>query len=87
MPGYFAQPKGVAVDPDGHLYVIDSQFEAMQIFDDTGALLLNIGEQGSAPGEFWLPTGIFIDAHGRIWIADSFNHRVQVFDYLPEGQS
>jgi DNA-binding beta-propeller fold protein YncE len=66
------------------LYVVDAQFEAVELFNDTGNLLLDFGEEGHAPGEFWLPCGIFIDGNGRIWVADSYNHRVQVFDYLPE---
>jgi DNA-binding beta-propeller fold protein YncE len=81
MPGYFAQPKGVAIDSEGHLYVVDGQFETVQIFDDQGQLLMDFGEEGNRPAEFWLPAGIFIDPADRIWIADSYNRRVQVFDY------
>ena len=38
MPGYFAQPKGIAVDSEDHLYVVDANFEAVQIFDAGGTL-------------------------------------------------
>ena len=31
LPGYFGQPKGLAVDSDDHVYVVDAQFEAVQI--------------------------------------------------------
>jgi streptogramin lyase len=82
MPGSFAQPKSVDVDSDDHVYVVDNRFEAVQIFDANGQLLLNFGQEGRGPGQFWLPTGIFIDPTDRIWIADSYNRRVQVFDYL-----
>ena len=57
----------------------------MQVFDDTGVLLLAMCHEGRGAGEFWLPAGIHIDGRGRIWIADVYNRRVQVFDYLPEG--
>jgi DNA-binding beta-propeller fold protein YncE len=86
LPGYFSQPKGLAVDSADHLYVVDSQFEAVQIFDSDGNLLLDFGAEGQGPGEFWLPAGIFIDQSNRIWIADSYNRRVEVFDYLPEAK-
>jgi sugar lactone lactonase YvrE len=86
LPGYFAQPKGLAVDTEDHLYVIDSQFEAVQMFDAEGKLLMDFGEEGRSPGQFWLPTGVFIDPNNRIWIADSYNQRIQVFDYKPEKQ-
>jgi sugar lactone lactonase YvrE len=85
MPGYFGQPKGIACDSDGHLYVVDAHFESVQIFSDTGELLLDFGNEGREPGEFWLPAGIFIDPRNRIWVADSYNRRVQVFDYLPQS--
>jgi DNA-binding beta-propeller fold protein YncE len=72
--------------PEDHVYVIDAHFEAVQIFDSEGTLMLDFGSEGRGPGEFWLPAGIFIDTHNRIWIADSYNRRVQVFDYLPEAK-
>ena len=75
----------MAVDPDGHVYVVDAQFEAVQLFTPEGQLLLSVGREGRGPGEFWLPAGIHIDAKGRVWIADSYNQRVQVFQYLGDG--
>jgi hypothetical protein len=81
-PGDLALPKGLAMDPYNHLYVVDGRFENVQVFDRTGRLLLFWGEEGGAPGDFWLPAGIFIDGNGRIWVCDTYNRRVQVFDYL-----
>ena len=50
MPGYFSQPKGVAVDSEDHLYVVDANFETVQIFNDRGRLLLDFGEEGQRAG-------------------------------------
>jgi sugar lactone lactonase YvrE len=83
MPGYFSQPKGIAIDQQDHLWVIDANFETVQIFDANGRLLLDFGSEGRGPGEFWLPAGIFIDQASRVWVADSYNRRVQVFQYVP----
>ncbi len=80
--GDFALPKGVAVDAEGHVYVVDARFENVQIFDQRGALLLAVGEEGSRLGQFSLPAGIAIDAQNRIWVADSGNRRLQVFQTL-----
>ena len=85
MPGYFGQPKGIAVDSEDHVYVVDAHFETVQIFDSDGNLLLDFGSEGRDDGQFWLPAGIFIDVRNRIWSADSYNRRVAVFQYLSEG--
>lgn len=82
--GDFSLPRGVAADGEGHIYVVDSQFENVQIFDVEGRLLMAFGEGGEGRGQFSLPSGVAIDARDRIWVADGGNHRVQVFQYLPE---
>jgi DNA-binding beta-propeller fold protein YncE len=84
--GDFALPRDVAVDSEGHAYVLDSQFENVQIFDREGRLLMAWGQEGRGPGEFYLPSGITIDEQDRVWIADTYNRRVQVFQFLREAQ-
>lgn len=80
--GDLSLPKGVAVDSDGHIYVVDAHFENVQIFNDQGQLLLAWGEEGQGVGTFILPAGIAIDSLDRIWIADAGNRRIQVFQYM-----
>ena len=63
-----ARVVGVGLCVVDHLYVVDAAFEAVQIFDRDGALLLSFGEEGTGPGQFWLPSAIHIDANDRIWI-------------------
>lgn len=87
MPGYFSRPKGVAVDSQDHLYVIDAQFEAVQVYSSEGQLLMAFGREGRGPGEFWLPAGMCIDESDRIWIADTYNRRVQAFDFRPPARN
>jgi DNA-binding beta-propeller fold protein YncE len=82
--GDFAQPKGLAVDQEGHVYVADALFDRVQIFDSDGNYLLAFGGTGAKAGDFWLPAGLFI-ADGRIFVADSYNRRVQVFQFLGGG--
>lgn len=81
--GDLALPKGVAVGPDGNLWVVDAHFENVQAFTQDGRLLLAFGQEGHKPGEFWLPAGACTDGKRRLWIADSYNRRVQVFEMLP----
>lgn len=81
-PGYLARPRGVALDSDGDVYVVDGAMEALQIFDGKGRLLLFVGREGGRPGEFSLPGGVFVDGGDRVLMADTYNGRVQIFQYL-----
>ena len=81
---------GLATDRDGHLYVLDSENDRVQVFDaDSGAWLAAWGTRGTAPGEFRLGRntgagGIAVEqpAAGApvvVYIADQNNHRIQAF--------
>lgn len=61
--GQFVRPKGVAVDSDENLYVVDASFENVQIFDKEGKLLMFFGGafDKENQGEMWLPTKVTID--------------------------
>lgn len=83
-PGDFALPKGLAVDSKRNIYVVDSRFENIQIFNRKGVLLMHLGHEGSKSGEFSLPSGIFIDSMDRIWVCDTYNHRIQLFKPIQE---
>ena len=80
--GCFSRPKGVAVSPQGHIYVCDALFDNVQVFNADGRLLLPVGAAGNGPGEFGLPAGIAIARDQRIYIADCYNSRIQVLRYL-----
>lgn len=82
--GHFVQPKGVAIDSEGHVYVADALANQVQIFDSDGTFLLGFGSSGTGPGEFQMPTGIAI-LEDKIYVADSHNQRVQVFRYRNEA--
>ena len=85
-PGSFARPKGVAVDSDLNIYVMDAILGNFQIFNQKGQLLLYVGQEGALPGELMLPSAIFIDKNDRIYVSDTFNHRIQIYQYLKEDR-
>ena len=61
-PGMFARPKGVAVDRQGLVYVVDAATQLVQIFDMEGHLLLVFAQAGATTeGEVILPAAVKVD--------------------------
>jgi sugar lactone lactonase YvrE len=59
--GQFARPKGIALDRQGRIYVVDAAFENVQLFDPSWRLLLFFGEPGGDPENINLPTTVVVD--------------------------
>ena len=80
--GTFNQPWGIAVAPDGSVYVADTWNHRVQKFSPEGEYLLSWGYFGQAerPEAFWGPRGVAVDANGNVYITDTGNKRVVVFD-------
>jgi DNA-binding beta-propeller fold protein YncE/tetratricopeptide (TPR) repeat protein len=78
-PGQFRGPRGVAIGPNGDVFVADADNNRVQIFDRDGKFLDAFGEKGSEPGHLSGPQSIAVGADGRIFVADTGNDRVQVF--------
>jgi sugar lactone lactonase YvrE len=79
--GEFWEPKGVAVDADGNVYVADTCHHCIQKFTADGVGLAMWGTWSGGEGDFNYPAGIAIDRYGTIYVADTGNHRLQVFTY------
>jgi DNA-binding beta-propeller fold protein YncE len=78
--GGIYRPKGIAIDSENHIYLVEGEWGMVRVFDQEGRLLYNFGN-GTGFGQFSLPSGLFIDRHDRVYLADSYNRRVQVFQY------
>jgi DNA-binding beta-propeller fold protein YncE len=77
----FNHPAGVAVAPDGDIYVADGYGNArVHHFSPQGDLIASWGQAGSGPGEFKVPHSISLDSSQRIYVGDRDNHRIQIFD-------
>ncbi len=83
--GNLVRPKGVATDADGNIYVIESYYDHLLVFNAAGRFLMPIGGVGAQTGKFYLPAGVWVDARNRVYVADMFNGRVVVFQYLEVG--
>ncbi len=80
--GNLTRPKGVTVGVDGNIYVVESYYDHLLVFNEAGRFLLPIGGSGKEIGQFYLPAGAWSDDQGRIYIADMYNARIIIFQYL-----
>ena len=83
--GQFQSPYGIAVAPDGSLYVADSGNNRIQHLNPSGEVLQAWGQygdatQGDAPGgTFNEPWGVAVAPDGTVYVADTWNYRIQKF--------
>jgi DNA-binding beta-propeller fold protein YncE len=78
--GGIYRPRGIGIDSEDHIYVVDSELGMVQVFDRRGRLLYRFGN-GTNFGQFLLPAGLFIDSSDRVYLVDSYHRQVQVFQY------
>src|SRR3989442_2780498 len=77
--GQFAFPQGIAVDPNGDVYVVDTGNSRIQKFDSNGKFILSFGQSGLGGGQFLSPRAIVADSQGNIYVSDSGNNRIEKF--------
>jgi tripartite motif-containing protein 71 len=70
--GEFNQPRGIAVDSDGNVYVADSGNNRIQKFTSTGMFLDKWGERGNGEGQFINPAYIAVDSNNDIYVTEDF---------------
>jgi uncharacterized protein (TIGR03663 family) len=89
--GQFQLPRGIALSPDGSIYVADTFNHRVQHFTAEGTFIQQWGSKspecpypGSPPsnvpaGTFCEPWGIAVSGDGSVYVADTWNDRIQKF--------
>jgi DNA-binding beta-propeller fold protein YncE len=83
--GNLVRPKGIALDSERNVYVVESYYDHLLVFDRHGRFLMGIGGLGAESGKFYLPAGVWTDHLNRVFVADMFNGRVVLFQHLGGG--
>ncbi|MBE9523671.1 MAG: TIGR03663 family protein [Chloroflexi bacterium] len=80
--GTFYEPWGIAVGPEGNVYVTDTWNHRVQKFTANGKFISQWGTFGQAEtgAAFWGPRDIVVSADGRVFVADTGNKRIAIFD-------
>jgi sugar lactone lactonase YvrE len=84
-PGQMTAPHGIAVAPDGSIYVADSLNHRVVKFDKQGQFIASFGgpNADTQPGQFKEPWGVAVASDNTLYVADTWNNRMQKF--TPDG--
>jgi NHL repeat-containing protein len=80
-PGEFKEPRMVATDPNGCIFVSDSKGDRprIQVFSPEGEFLQIFAEKGMKPGMILRAHGLDFDLDSRLFTVDVDNMRVNVY--------
>jgi len=77
---FLSHPTGIAIDPEGNLFIVDTGNDRVVKCDGEGKFIKETGGFGSEEGQFNRPTYIATDNGLNIYVVDTQNKRVQRFD-------
>ncbi|MEK6676109.1 MAG: 6-bladed beta-propeller [Planctomycetota bacterium] len=78
-------PVGLAVHPDGRIFVADTHNHRVLVFNRDGQVLTSFGSEGTGEGEFQLPTDVAFDSRGFLYVAE-YHLNDRITKWSPEFQ-
>lgn len=86
----FDTPSGLAIGPDGRVYLADTANNAIRVITPAGVVTTLAGDGSAghrdgagAAARFNGPIGVAVDARGHVFVADSYNDRIR--EIGPDG--
>jgi len=79
------KPVGLSISADDRVFVADTHYHRVIVFDTEGNELTRFGQEGTGPGQFLLPTDVDLDESGNIYVSEyGGNDRISKFS--PDGK-
>lgn len=75
----FVNPRGIGVESDGTLLMVDNMTHFVYGFNKDGEQVFQFGGMGSDKEQFYLPNGLYIDDKGEVFITDTVNQRIVLY--------
>lgn len=74
-------PRGLDVDNNGYVYVVDRKNSRVQKFDNNGKFIALFGTEGRSDGQFLEPFDVAVDSRNHyIYVSDFMSGKIQKFD-------
>ncbi len=74
------KPTGLYIDQRNRIWVADTHYQRVIVYDREGVELFRFGEEGRGPGQFIFPTSVAIDREGYVYVAEyGGNDRINKF--------
>ena len=74
--------RGIQIDGNGNIFVLDRGNYRIQKFDREGKHLQTVGKKGQGPGEFEAPLSFSLDSKNNLYIYD--NRKIKIFNHRGE---
>jgi DNA-binding beta-propeller fold protein YncE len=76
------KPVGIWVAPDQRVFVADTHYSRVIVYDRDGREMARFGEPGEGDGQFRLPTDVVMDAEGFIYVSE-YNGNDRITKWSP----
>jgi DNA-binding beta-propeller fold protein YncE len=80
--GQFESPQGIAVGPQGDVWVADISNHRVQVFTESGEYITQYGSSATGSGQPEYPMGVAVDPSGDVHVTDLGNDDVETLEAL-----